>query len=151
MLQSHAFFESDIAWSPKHLRVRSHHYSTKRKNHFSISSASDECIKGKIQINPVLIFQNAWCSGVSTAVPFSLRNVAAGRATKVNLIFKVFWAISRRAWAPVDKSGLSQMEGCDCGLGMTMPTLWRESYSLLLLIIQCDLEMAFVNCSSASI
>lgn len=116
------FFESDIALSPKHLLVRHRHYSTNRKNNFTVSSASDESIKGKTQIHPVLIFQNVGCSGLSTAVPFSLRNVAAGRDKKVKLIFKVFWDISRRMWAPVGKSGLSQMEMCGCGLRVAMPT-----------------------------
>jgi len=73
--------------------------------------------------------------------------VAAGRAAKVKLIFKVFWEVSRRTWAPADKSGLSQMERGDSGPRSEHDDaqVLRKWSSLMMLIIHYDLEIAFVN------
>lgn len=73
----------------------------------------------------------------SLAASFNLRSVAVGRATKVKLIFEVFWEVSRRMWAPADKSGLSRMERGDSGTRSEHgdAKVVRERSSLLTLII----------------
>lgn len=105
LLRSHVFCGPDIAWDTKHLFVRSHYCSSNRE----VISLLAQLVWWISQMqNP-----NSSSSGfsklmiqLSTAVPFNLRIVTAGRATEVKLIFKFFWEAScRQKWPELNGNG----------------------------------------------
>lgn len=71
--------------------------------------------------------------------------MAAGRATKFNLIFKIFLGYFQKNKGSCRQKWPEPNGRMWLWSGHGHAHIVRESSSLLLLIIQCDLEMAFVN------